>query len=77
MVKCTPELMNTTFRLFVPPFPGDSRNTALTVIVVTTVCTRPVILDLTVKPPIIKGVHAREDHSATTPIHEWIQYFSF
>jgi hypothetical protein len=55
MGKCTPRLIKIIILFFVRPFSGDSRNTALTLIVATNVCVRGIILGLTVKPPIDEG----------------------
>jgi branched-subunit amino acid ABC-type transport system permease component len=60
MVKYAPELLKITILLFVPPFPGDPYNTALTLIIATNVCVIGIIFGLTVKRVIGQRVRARK-----------------
>jgi hypothetical protein len=77
MVKCTPELTKITFLWFVRPFPGDSRNIALTVIIGTNICVIGVIVAMNVKRPIYQKGSGPECDSVTTHIHDWTRHFSF
>jgi hypothetical protein len=60
-----------------PPFPGESRNTALTVMVATNVCVIGVIVAMDVKPPIDQRDSRPEGRSVTTRIQDWTGHFSF
>jgi hypothetical protein len=65
IVNCTPEFIEITFRPFVRPFPGDSRNTAITLIVTTNVCAIQVVPGLTVSPLIDQSGLRQNGRSAT------------